>query len=178
MTDLSIQRIEEARLTAEEEAEISVLLNSAFDTDFGVYSYYHQRHHVRLTARDGGQLVGHMALGLRCVRLGNEIVDIAALGEVATHPDWQGRGVASRLMTATLAEAEAMPAEFVVLFGDEKLYFGTGFEPKTNQMTWLDLDGRRSVRLASGTPDKLMVRSLGAAEWDDAAPLDLMGHKF
>lgn len=175
---LTIDRIEEARLTPDLEAQISTLLNRAFDTDFGPYSYFQQRHHVRLIAWVDGALVGHMALGLRAVRLGDRFLDTAALAEVATDPAHQGKGIATRLMDVMLAEARAMPADIVMLFGNRPIYAAHGFVPKSNPTTSLDLTDRRINGTKSGPPSGLMVLPLTDTPWDDTAPLDLMGNKF
>lgn len=175
---MQIDRIEEARMTAADEGEIGALLDRAFNTDFDGMSYYQQRHHVRLTARLDGALVGHMALGLRCVRLSGRLLTTATLAEVATDPDHQGKGIASRLLLAMIEEARAMRADLIMLFGDAPIYAGNGFVPKPNPMRWLDLTDRRTNGIGTGGHDGLMILPLQDIDWDDTAELDLMGNKF
>ncbi|KPP89302.1 MAG: putative acetyltransferase [Rhodobacteraceae bacterium HLUCCA08] len=174
---MRIERIEEARLNADDTAAIARLLDRAFGPEFGGRSFFQQRHHVRLVARDPG-IVGHMALGLRDVRLGDDLVTIACLGDVATDPDRRGEGIATRLMQAVLAESRAMPAAFLVLFGDQPLYAGTGFVSQRNPMIWTDLTDARTGPVERGRDDGLMVLPLGDMSWDPDAPLDLLGWKF
>ncbi|ROU01278.1 GNAT family N-acetyltransferase [Histidinibacterium lentulum] len=175
---MKIERIEEARLTPTDEAEIAALLRRCFVTDFGDRSYFVQRHHVRIVARDAGAIVGQMGLGLRAIRMGERLVDIVGLGDVCTAPERRGEGIASRLMEAAIAEARAMPAEFFVLFGDRPLYAGAGFEAHRNVLRFVDMEGARTNGLEHRRQGGLMVLPLGDAVWDGAAEVDLLGWLF
>lgn len=175
---MQIERISETDLTRADEEAISALLNRAFDNDFGRFSYFQQRHHLRIVARLEGGIVGHMALGFRAIRLGDTIHDAATLAEVATDPDFQGQGIASALMPEMISAARAMGADFAMLFGNRPIYAGHGFGSVANHTTWLDLSGRSSIALRQGRAKDLMVLQLGDAGWDETAPLDLLGHKF
>ncbi len=175
---MQIDRIEETRLSAPDETAIAVLLTRCFDTDFGGRSYYQQRHHVRLVAREGDAIVGHMALCYRDIRLGAALVPIAGLAEVATDPQRRGQGIAGRLLEAVIDEARAMGAVFVLLFGDRPLYAAHGFVAQPNVVTYLTLDGAWTGAVKTGADGGLMVLPLGNRPWDGAQPLDLLGHKF
>ena len=170
--------IPEIALTCADEAAIAGLLAQCFDTDFGGRSYFQQRHHLRLVLRDQDRVVAHMALCFRDVRLGPNLTPIAGLAEVATHPEYRGRGLAGQLMTIAVDQARRMRAEFLLLFGDRPLYAGRGFTAQPNVITYLALDGARTGVIKTGRDGGLMVLPLGAGIWDGAAPLDLLGHKF
>ncbi|PYE84319.1 GNAT family N-acetyltransferase [Pseudoroseicyclus aestuarii] len=174
---MQIERIEEARLTPELEAELGALLDLCFSGTFEGRSFFMQRHHVRLIAREEA-IIGHMALSLRAIRLGEDLATIAGLAEVATHPDRRGEGIAGRLMEAMLEEARAMPADFLLLFGDRPIYAGHGFVPAPNPLRWVEMAGARTGWVAEGSERGLMVLPLGARAWDDDAPVDLLGHLF
>ncbi|NDU99576.1 GNAT family N-acetyltransferase [Pseudoroseicyclus tamaricis] len=174
---IAIERVEEMRLAAPLEAEIAALIATAWD-DYEGRSFYKQRHHLRLLAREEGRLLGHMALGLRAVRLGDDLVDIATLGEVCTHPEARGRGIASALLQEAIAEAKASPARFFLLFGVAKLYPAAGFRPITQNLRLLGMDGARSLRMVHSRADDLMVLELRGEAWDEDKPLDLMGGSF
>lgn len=174
---MRIERIEEMRLTREDEADIASLLDRAFGEGFNGRSFHMQRHHVRLVARDP-EIVGHMALCLRAVRLGERLVDIVGLAEVASAPERRGEGIASRLMEAALAEARATEAEFFVLFGERPMYAGNGFEAFDNPLRWVELDHARTGEVREGRKEGLMVLPLGEARWNGEAAVDLLGHLF
>jgi predicted N-acetyltransferase YhbS len=173
-----IQRIEEMRLTAEDERQIAGLLARAFDTDFGGRSYFKQRHHLRLIWREGGEVLGHMALTLRDVRMGDRLMPIIGLAEVATDPAHRGRGIASALMTAAIHEARATIAAFFVLFGDQALYAASGFVAQPNRLRAVGMDGARTSRVLRSGPEGLMVLPLTGQVWDPEAEIDLLGPIF
>lgn len=173
-----VERIEELRLTSADEAAIARLLAAAFDTDFGGRSFYQNRHTVRLVVRYDDQIIGHMALGLRAIRMGDRLVNAAGLAEVATDPSHRGKGIASALMTAVIAEATASIADFLILFGDQALYSGVGFQAKPNRTLSVSMHGARTGAHENRQGDGLMVMQLGDIPWDDGALIDLVGFAF
>lgn len=174
---MQIDRIPEWQLTAPDDAAIAALLARAFPTDFGGRSFYWQRHHLRLVVRERG-IVGHMALTLRAVQLGDRLTTVAGLAEVATDPDHRGKGIAAALLQAAIAEAKASPAEFLLLFGEAKLYAAAGFRTVSNRMAHVAGKGSRVARLVSDGDDSLMVLALRGSDWPATAALDLRGPVF
>ena len=175
---MQIETIPEWSLTAAVDAEIAALLARCFPTDFGGRSFFYQRHHLRLVTREAGAIVGHMALTLRAVQLGDRLVTIAGLAEVATDPAQRGKGVAAALLQVAIAEAKASPAEYLLLFGVAKLYNAAGFRKVSNKMAHVAARGTRAIRIVSAGDDNLMVLPLRDQLWPDAAPLDLRGPVF
>ncbi|EAR50757.1 Probable acetyltransferase [Oceanicola granulosus HTCC2516] len=178
---MRIERIEEVRLDHETEAEAAALIERCFGVDagFGGRSYHGQRHHVRLLARDGGRIVGHMALTCRGIRLGDRLFDMLGLAEVCTAPERRGEGIAGALVAAALDEARASAAQVVLLFGVAKVYAAHGFRRVTNEVCWTEVGGVRSGDARSVRDDDLMVLVLDAGlEWDEDAPVDLAGGRF
>lgn len=175
---MQIERIEEMRITDADEIAIGTLLDAAFSTEFGGRSYYQQRHHVRFIVRDGAAVIGHMALGLRAIRMGDTLAQAAGLAEVATHPDHRGKGIATALMNAVLTEAKASPAHFLLLFGDEPLYAGVGFKVVPNTSLNVSFIGVKTGAHQTRKDDKLMMMPLRDLAWDEDAVIDLVGHAF
>jgi predicted N-acetyltransferase YhbS/predicted lactoylglutathione lyase len=173
-----IGKINEMEMTQAEEAQIVALLVQCFDTDFGGRSFYRTRHHLRLVIREAGQIVAHVAVQFRAVRLGGRLVDVAALAEVATHPDHRGRGLAGRLVQVAIAEARRARAEFALLFGTADLYAAAGFERTGNPMIFVQMDGARTGEIMRQPANELRVLSLGDGIWDQAADLDVLGGLF
>jgi predicted N-acetyltransferase YhbS len=174
---MKIETIPETRLTRAEDAEIAALLARCFDTDFGGRSFFQQRHHLRIVARDPA-LIGHMAMTFRAIRIGGLLTDVVGLAEVATDPGHRGKGTASTLLQAAIAEAKCCTAEFLLLFGTAGLYAAAGFQPVHNPLTWIDLTGARMGAVRSERADTLMVLPLRDRPWDPAAPLDMLGNLF
>lgn len=174
---MEIERIPEWALTAADDRQIADLLARCFDTDFGDRSYFQTRQHLRLVHRQGA-IVAHMALQFRAMRLGERLITVAGLADVATDPGLRGQGLASGLLRAALAEAKASPAEFVLLFGTAKLYAAAGFQTVHNQMIWVEMRDAVTRRVHRAAGDSLMVLPLHDLAWDDTATLDLLGNLF
>jgi predicted N-acetyltransferase YhbS len=172
-----IEKIPEWDLSSQDDAEIAALLARCFPTDFGGRSYFIQHHHLRLVVRQP-QIIGHMALVLRSVQLGDRLVSIAGLAEVATDPAHRGQGIAAQLLQAAIAEAKASPAEFMLLYGVAKLYAAAGFRYISNPLAHVDLRGPQTRRVTTDRATNLMVLPLRGTPWPDDAPLDLRGPEF
>ena len=174
---MQIERIPEWNLSANDDAEIASLLARCFSTNFGGRSFFLQRHHLRLVVRDG-PIVGHMALVLRAVELGSQMVSVAGLADVATDPGQRGKGIASGLLQAAIAEAKASPAAFLLLFGVAKLYPAAGFLKVANKVAHIATKGPRTARVISNGDNNLMMLELGKQRWLEGALLDLRGPVF
>lgn len=174
---MRIERIEELRLTAADDAGIAALLAASFGTEFGGRSYFMQRQHARLVARDP-EIVGHVGLTFRAIRLGERLVPILGLADVATSAERRGQGIARMLVDATIAEGQSSPAEYIVLFGTAHLYAAAGFRAQPNRLRFVDMTDARTGKIAEDTSDSLMVMSLRGAHWDPSLPIDFLGHLF
>lgn len=174
---MRIDRIEELRLTPDDESQIAGLLARCFDTDFGGRTAFRQRHHVRLVVRDP-DIVGHMAVTIRDIRQGSRLIPVIGLAEVATDPDHRGRGIATALLDAAIAEGRQGPAQFVLLFGDAALYHAAGFRTVGNMIRFVDMTGAVTGGIEKGMADSLMVLPLRDRPWDAGTMVDMLGHLF
>lgn len=176
---MTVETIPEHMLTNDDEAAVASLLARCFVTDFGGRSFFQTRHSWRHVLRHEGRIIAHLAVQLRAVRLGDDLVTIAAIADVATDPDHRGRGHAATLLQAALAAARHSPARHVLLFGTAQLYPAAGFRPTLNPLTYVDLTGARTGSLHQDRPeDHLQVLDLTSQAWDETAPLDLLGGLF
>ncbi len=175
---MQIERIDEIDLTPTDEDRIHTLLVRAFDEDFGGRSFHQQRHNFRLILRDGDQIIGHMALCYRAIRMGQKLVPIMGLAEVATDPDHRGKGIASALMTDAIAAARASQATFFLLFGGQPLYAGRGFRSVPNTVKHTTHYHAWTGDVQTDSRGHLMVLELRDQRWDDTAPVDLLGFSF
>ena len=175
---MKVDAIPEMLLTATDDTAIAALLGQVFRLDYDARSFYKQRHHLRLVVRQGTRIIGHMALCFRAIRMGDQLVDIVGLAEVATHPGHRKQGIASTLMTHAVRHAKASKAGFFILFGDEPLYAATGFVQRSNEMTFVVMDDAKTHKIMSDTDDRLMVMDLTEKAWDDQTTIDWLGHLF
>lgn len=175
---MQIEQIVEPDLQPRDEALINQLLEQAFADDYGGRSYYQQRPLCRFLIRQDGDVIGHLALMYRAVRLGGRLHTIMGIAEVAVAPVHQGKGIAKALVTAGVAQAQGSQATFAMLFGDHPLYTACGFRSYHNAVTYLDLSQAGSQKIVTAAPDGLMVLPLSDAIWNDSASLDLLGPLF
>ena len=83
---------------------------------------------LSFVARDGETLVGSVQCWPLQVRgVSGAALPLVLLGPVVTAADWQGQGIATRLMNAALAVADAQAAPPILLIGDEPFYGRFGF---------------------------------------------------
>jgi len=128
MTDFIIEQ-------AAPPAEAEALLDAAFGPQRRLKSSYRLREGARpvpglsFTARQAES--GHLAgvLSFWPLRLSGDGRPALLLGPLAVHPDFQGRGLGSRLMKAGLKAAAEKGARLVFLVGDAPYYARFGFAP-------------------------------------------------
>lgn len=175
---MQVDLIPEWQLAPADDRQIAALLETCFDTDFGGRSFFMQRPLLRLVVREAGLVIGHMALTLRAMRLGDRLVDVAGLCDVATDPDHRGKGIAAALLQAAIDHARQSPAGYFLLLGEAKLYAAAGFQKAGNPITFVDLQGAKTGAIKSEIALQLMVLSLKGENWDQTAPLDMLGPLF
>ena len=173
-----IETLSETALTATDDAQIADLLTRCFDTRFNNRSYYRQRPHMRLMHRRHGQIIGHIGLLLRPIRLGGTLIDIAGLVEVATHPDHRGQAIATNLLRTAITQAQTTKAGYLLLFGEAALYAANGFTRHSNILTYLDITEDRTRDILIEPAQTLMVLPLRSQIWPTSAPLDMLGPLF
>ena len=114
--------------------EIDTLLDAGFGPARRNRTAYRLRDNVAPLAalsfvvRDGDALVGSLQcwpLQLRGVT--GAVSPLTLLGPVVTAADWQGQGIATLLMNAALAAADAIAAPPILLIGDAPFYGRFGF---------------------------------------------------
>lgn len=175
---MEIERLEEMHLCSADEAAIADLLRRCFSTDFAGRSYFMQRHHLRIVARDGGRITGHIGLCYRSVRQGDALIPVMGVADVATDPARRGEGIASGLLREAIVVARGSGATFMLLFGDAGLYAAHGFLAAENPLRYVELDDAMTGECRDGDSDGLMVLPLRDEAWDERIATDLLGHKF
>lgn len=165
-------------LSAEEEAQIAHLLARSFATDFGGRSYFQQRPQLRMLWRDGGQILGHMAVMLRAIRIDGVLTHVAGLADVATDVDNRGKGIAAALLTEAISQMRASPAQYGLLFGSAGLYAAQGFGPVRGRLTYVDMTGAITGDIRHEFVPHLQALPLKGQAWPDMAMVDMMGPLF
>ncbi len=172
-----IEEVPEHRLVAKDDAEIAALLKTSFPTDFGGRSFFKQRPHLRLVWRED-RILGHVALFFRAIRVGDTLVDVIGVGDVAALPEARGKGIATLLMDRSVAIGQDSQAEFLLLFGARSLYDRAGFRPVINPYLHVQMEGARTGEIERRTSQFLKVRPLREADWREGVEIDFLGHLF
>lgn len=104
MTDLDIRFLPHADLTPELQQEFDALDHLAFGEIGGeLSSIQWATPHWMVLGFLPGQLVTQLCIPVREIAVGGEKVRVAGLGGMATHPNFQHRGLGSALLAATEA---------------------------------------------------------------------------
>ena len=176
---IKIERLEELRLTAEIETEISVLLDKAFPVDYHGRSFFQNRHHCRFLHRSSDKrLVGHLAIAYRAIHMGKTRVDIIGIADVAVAKQHQNRGIGSALVSAAIAEGKRAKADFAALFGENPIYTKVGFQPAPNLITISEMEGSNTGSIVRENNKFFKVKQLGSIKWDIGVDVDLAGFAF
>jgi ribosomal protein S18 acetylase RimI-like enzyme len=172
---------DEATLAADDHARIQALLVAAFPQHaeiFAANSYWGSLPEYRLWLEDDdGMILAHAEFGRRLIHVGDYQTFIAGIGAVATHPEWQRRGLGRTLFTQLQAALRSrIPVDFGFLeCRDEvvEFYEKAGFthmqrvvrcfEP--DERIWVDCRGNQLVLPATRTID----------EWPAGDLIDLRG---
>lgn len=175
---MQIDRIFEPDLSSANETAIAALLDAAFGGGYEGRSFYQQRPSVRFLLGDGKDIIGHIAICYRSVRLGERLLTVGGLIDVAVQPSRQGQGHAKQLLTDVEAWARNTKADALVLFGDHPVYAAMGYQSKSNVQRYTQLVGASTGEVEERSRPGLMVLPLRTLDWDENEVLDLLGFRF
>jgi putative acetyltransferase len=82
---------------------------------------------ISLVATAGDRVVGHIMLSACRLDAELRVVDVFSLSPLGVHPDWERRGIATRLIETSLAAADERGVPLVFLEGSPAFYGTRGF---------------------------------------------------
>ncbi len=83
---------------------------------------------ISLVAEDDGNIVGHV--GLSPITISDGTDRWYGLGPISVLPNYQGKGIGSKLMDSAIHELRNIQAKGCVLLGDPSYYQRFGFKPR------------------------------------------------
>ncbi len=89
--------------------------------------------HISLVAADDGQVIGHIFFSPVALEGGRSATAILGLAPLAVLPEYQGRGVGSRLVREGLKECRRVGCDVVVVLGHPEYYPRFGFVPASRK---------------------------------------------
>jgi predicted acetyltransferase len=142
---LTIDEISRDALRGDLETMVQALLNEAFPEGSSTDGDYYALHGVPdriLIAREARQVVGHLAVYRRQVKMGSDVLEIGMIGAVAVAPDRRRRGHCRRLLRRAHEYLQARSIPFAILFAYEpRVYLSSGYRLMQNETHFLDVDG-------------------------------------
>jgi predicted acetyltransferase len=173
--EVELTRIGYVEPDAEYAAEVRVLLSDAFpDGAPNELDQYYARYGTptaSLLLRRGQRVIGHLAIFQRRIRIGNDDVEAALLGEIAIAADCRGMGLARGLVQQAHEYLREHSVPFSILFAFEpRVYESSGYKPMRNLTRFRDADGEWKTLVYRGG---MYAELLGQA-WPNL-PTDLCG---
>ncbi len=180
-----LRLVPEDTLTDIEHDTIKRLLVAAFPQYadiFSAASYWGARPEYRLWMETAdGEMLAHLDFGRRMITVGDCEITVAGVSEVATHPDWQGRGVGRQLMAHLRM---FLQMDFHVPFGFLNcreavvgFYTSAGWHRVPQSTRFLDPDTNQWTKITS--PAMILPafasESLDQYAWPSEGLIDLRG---
>lgn len=153
MTDSSfpLDIVNESDMTPELDTAIRECLCVCFPDDAAVFSRSRAWHgtapEYTLLYRDGGQVVGHVGVIVREVRVGAELVRVAGIQNMAIRPQGRKSGLGAALMTTAMDEAARRGVPFGILFCVPELerYYARYHWIRRDVDVRMNFDGQRDI---------------------------------
>jgi predicted N-acetyltransferase YhbS len=115
-----VKEIEFRTLHEGEQESLLDLLEAAFDERKQFVRYLHADSLVGASdswiALDGARVVGSTQIFDKSIRLNGEVVSIGGIGSVATHPEYERRGIATELLRHAIRDMKARGHALSLLF--------------------------------------------------------------
>jgi GNAT superfamily N-acetyltransferase len=178
--DYMYEWVYEINLESRQEQGIVTLLDECFPNMFEGRTYYKQLPYGRFLLNYGDEIVGHLALDHRVMRVKASVVKTIGLIDLCVSPPARRRGHGSELLKKADQLARQAKADFLVCFADRTdLYLASGYQIiKPVNITWLAIDERTShgmlTRDCTGT---LLVKSVSGSAFPQGE-IDLLGYLF
>lgn len=84
---------------------------------------------LSLVAEDNGKVIAHLMLTKAKINNGDMSVETLALAPVSVIPEYQGKGIGSKLINVALESARRLGYKSVIVLGHDKYYPKFGFVP-------------------------------------------------
>jgi GNAT superfamily N-acetyltransferase len=158
---------------------VASLLDLCFPNVFEGRTYFKQLPQSRLLLSQKS-LIAQVGLDLRMIRVGEGLLRVLGIIDLAVAPDQRNRGLGSQLLAEAESKARQWQADFLILFADQAgLYQRNGYHAvRPAHITWLGIESRASCGLLSRDQSGIVwAKSVAGKTWP-AGPIDLLGYLF
>ena len=176
--NFELEIIEEYKLSIAYQEQITLLLQQAFPT-YPEGHYYNQLPSFRYLIWNDKELIGHMAIEHRVVRLGEELFKIFGIVDLCVNKEYQSQNIGSFLLNKLETEAKNYQIDFMLLAAERfDLYLAHDFQIVENSSKWLMVQNHKSIGvLHRKLKDCLLYKSVSVQKWTGGT-LDLLGTLF
>jgi predicted N-acetyltransferase YhbS len=130
--------------------------------------------HRFMLRREGGPLIGHIAVHEKLISVADRELQVGGLAEVCVHRSERGQGHFRRLLTHAHEQLAKRGIEYALLLGEPAVYAASGYRP-------LDASIRRfnpkTQSFEDGQLATALYKPLTEKPWP-AGPVDLRGPLF
>ena len=173
-----IESILDKDVDSELDEQLRTLLSTCFlgknNERFKTQRFFNEMPQYRWIMREPGRVIAHVAFHEKTIGTDGGEFPIGAVAEVATHPDFRGKGLIKLLLTEAHKSFSARSVPFAVLFGNTKVYSSSGYVPVTNPLRFFDPVQKEWIVRPHAS---VMVKTLSATPWPNGE-IDLRGPTF
>jgi putative acetyltransferase len=120
---------------------------------------------ISLVAEQNGQVIGHLLFSPVTIESENQIIAGVGLAPLAVLPEWQSRGIGSRLVEAGLAQCRSAGHQRAVVLGHAHYYPRFGFVPASRYGLRSEYDVPDDVFMAIELRDGAMQGCAGLVKY-------------
>lgn len=173
------KRIEEFQISTATHQQIQILFASCFPEYPKDRTYFKQVPTFRYLVWESEQLIGHLGVDHRIIRVGNQLVSIMGIVDLCIDPAFQSKKIASNLIQKLNELAQQHQIDFLVLVtADHNYYRKHGFQLVQNICRWLIINNHQMLGIGHRRiEESLMVKAIGDKKWNDGM-IDFLGHIF
>ncbi|MEY2832369.1 MAG: hypothetical protein RLZZ574_1627 [Cyanobacteriota bacterium] len=175
---MKIIRTSEFDISADVHQQITELHNLCFSQSQS-RSYYKQLPDFRYLVYLEDELIAHMGVDHRVIRVGDAILTIFGVIDLCVKPSHQRQGIASQLLTLLTKLAQEKSIDFLFLVSHcDSIYLNNGFQAVSQECSWLGIEEHQNCGVLKETiEENFMIKQTSNKLWVDE-PIDLLGYMF
>lgn len=122
---------------------------------------------ISLVAEKEGELIGHILFSPVILECGSENISVAGLAPMAVLPEWQNRGVGSKLVEEGLRQCQEAGYDAVVVLGHPEYYPRFGFVPSIKYGIKSEFDVPNEVFMVKELKDGALTNCAGSIKYNE-----------
>lgn len=176
---MKIKRIPEYKISPAEHEKIIQLLKSCFPEYPGHRDYYKQIPSFRYLISKNKQLIGHLAVEHRKIKIGGDVASIFGISDLCISKNFQSMKLGSKLIKELESLGKAHQIDFIILTtNDHSIYQNNGFFVVNNTCRWLMINEHQTFGVNhKHINSSLMVKEISELKWNNGL-VDFLGHIF